>query len=93
MLLMLQTFIGILESKLSVLICFFLKSQTIHTTLMIGVNKAISAATRLLELNPMIKCTPYPFKIDQTNVLEFAQSYIITICCCDRQCCCPLSSE
>lgn len=56
-----------------------LHRQTIHPTCNVGINKAVSAALRVREQNPLVKVIPYPFTIDQHNVLSFVRAYDLVV--------------
>ena len=56
-----------------------LQRQILHTTDSIGVDKVTSAAARLLDLDPDLKLTLYPFRLTADNAPEILAPYDFVI--------------
>lgn len=56
-----------------------LQRQILYTTSDIGKNKAMVAASRLSDLNPLIAIRQYPMKLDSTNALGLIEDYDIVL--------------
>jgi len=51
-----------------------LQRQVLYTGADVGANKAQAAALRLRALNPLVRVTPYPVRLDRSNALELVSS-------------------
>lgn len=56
-----------------------LQRQVLFTTADIGKNKALTAAKRLNELNPLVKIEAHPTQLNSTNAMEIISKYDVVV--------------
>lgn len=61
-----------------------LQRQTIFATSDIGKKKALVAAQRVLEINPLIAADPIPVRFDAGNARDLVRLYDVVVDCTDR---------
>ena len=61
-----------------------LQRQVLFTIHDVGKNKAEAARKRLVDLNPLISISAYPFSVTSENILYIMQAYNLVIDCSDN---------
>ena len=61
-----------------------LQRQTIYATSDIGEKKAVVAARRVTELNPLVNADPIPVRFDTSNARDLVKLYDVVVDCTDR---------